>query len=185
LSFKVEDWAALPDEVRGELVNGSVEEEEVPDFVHEVVVIWFASMLRAWIAPRGGLVGGSEVKFGLGPKTGRKPDVSMYLPGSPKPPRRGPVRVPPDLMIEVISPSPRDVRRDRIAKANEYAAFGVKHYWLVDPDARTLECFTLGEGGNYVRVFAASSGQVEVPGFEGLVLELDELWAETERLGAE
>ena len=183
--FNVDEWAALPKAVRGELVDGRLEDEEVPDMLHEVIVVWFASMLRAWVAPLGGFVAGSGAKFALGPTTGRKPDVSMFLPGRVMPPRRGAVCVAPDLMVEVISPSPRDVRCDRIAKPDEYAAFGVKHYWLVDPDARRLECFVLGEGGSYVRVFGASGGQVEIPGLVGLVLQLDDLWAETDRLGAE
>lgn len=85
-------------------------------------------------------------------------------------------------MIEVISPSPRDVRRDRIAKPSEYAAFGVKHLWIVDPDARTIEGFALDKGF-YGRPFAGGDGVVEPPGFDGLRLDLDELWRETDRLG--
>ena len=59
----------------------------------------------------------------------------------------------------------------------------MKHLWLVDPDARTLECLRLGAEGQYVRAFAASEGSIAVPGFEGLVLDLDGLWAEADELG--
>ena len=57
----------------------------------------------------------------------------MFLTRALKLPRRGATRHPPDIMIEVVSPDPRDRRRDRIEKLREYATFGVRGYWLVDP----------------------------------------------------
>ena len=85
-------------------------------------------------------------------------------------------------MIEVLSEGQRDARRDRIDKPDEYAAFGVRYYWLFDPVGRTLEVFELGEDSRYVRALAAATGKVNAPGCEGLVLDLDELWAEIDRL---
>ncbi len=182
LELTAEEWALFPEDDPGELVHGQLSEEEVPDLAHEVVVAWFVSLLRAWLGARGIAVG-SEVKFVLGPRLGRKPDASVFLVADGVPPRRGPVRSPPHLMIEVVSMGARDVRRDRVEKPSEYATFGVKHLWLVDPEARTLECLRLGPDGQYVRSFAATEGSIEVPGFEGLVLVLDALWAEVAQLG--
>ena len=89
-------------------------------------------------------------------------------------------------MIEVISTKPRDVRRDRIDKMVEYAAFGVRWYWIVDPEARTLEIHELGAERRYVWALGASVGRLElIPGCDGLVVDLDELWAEVDRLGPE
>jgi Uma2 family endonuclease len=51
---------------------------------------------------------------------------------------------PPDLVVEVLSPSTR--RTDRHEKFYEYAQAGVGEYWMVDPDARTIEVFVLREG---------------------------------------
>lgn len=178
-----EAWAALPTDAPGELVGGRLVEEEMADLVHEVVVTWIVAVLRAWAARRGAIVAGSELKFVLGPTTGRKPDVSMFIAGEPRPPARGPVSRPPHLMVEVVSPGARDVRRDRIEKPSEYAAFGVRRLWLIDPEARTFEGWVLGESGNYERAVAASDGRVSVPGLEGLELDLDALWAEVDRLG--
>jgi Uma2 family endonuclease len=186
LGMTLEDWAALPEDEPGELVDGRIEEEEVPDYVHELIIMWFGRVLGNWATSRGALVAGSGVKLAISARTGRMPDLTVYLPGAPRPPRRGVVRVPPSIALEVISPTPRDERRDRVVKLDEYAAFGVKWYWLVDPELRTFEVFRLGAAGNYEHVLGATGGVIEtVPGCDGLQIDLAGLWAEIDALAEE
>jgi Uma2 family endonuclease len=182
----VQAWAALPEDAPGELRDGLLEEEEVPDLTHEIAVLWLGALLRAWAVALGGFAFGSEVKYALSHLGGRKPDLSVFFAGRPALPWRGPVAVPPDLAVEVVSPSPADPRRDLITKLAEYAAFGVRFYWLLDPSARTLEILELGADGRYVHVLGAAEGtRSEIPGCAGLTLDLDELWREIDRLGPE
>jgi Uma2 family endonuclease len=183
--LSAEEWSSLDEDEEGELVAGVLEPEEMPDAVHELTVSFLIGTLRTWLAGAG-FVLGSEVKLLLAPRTGRKPDMSVFLPGTQPPPRRGLIRNPPDLVVEVISPSPRDERRDRVEKMAEYAAFGVTHYWLVDPALGTFEIFERNAAGQYVKVVGATSGIIEaVPGCRGLVLDVDALWAELSRLSPE
>jgi Uma2 family endonuclease len=180
------EWAALPEDEPGELCDGLLEEEEVPDLTHETAVLWLGALLRAWAVALGGFAFGSEARYALSSLRGRKPDLSVFFPGRPALPRRGAVTVPPDIAVEVVSPSPADQRRDRITKLAEYAAFGVRYYWMLDPSARTLEILELGADGRYVHVLGAAEGRLsEIPGGAGLTLDLDELWREIDRLGPE
>ena len=182
--MSADEWAELPEDEPGELVNGYLQQEEMPGLLHEIVVAWLVRVLGSWAAARGGIVFGSEAKLAVSAQSGRKPDVTMYLPGHPPLPRRGAVRVPPDVAIEVVSPTPRDVRRDRVEKVDDYAAFGVAWYWIVDPQQQTLELFELGGDGRYVRALGATGGTLtSVPGCEDLVMDVDELWREAEKLG--
>ena len=47
----------------------------------------------------------------------------------------------PDLLVEILSPSSIDT--DRIYKKRIYERFGVKEYWIVDPDTETIEIWVL------------------------------------------
>jgi Uma2 family endonuclease len=177
-------WADLPEDEPGELVDGVLVEEEAPEAIHEIVVTWFTYALRGWLAGRG-FVLGSEAKFKVRPRYGRKPDASFYMPGR-RPEARGAISVPPDIMIEVVTSTPRDARRDRVEKLEDYAAFGVKFYWIVDPGLRSLEIFELGADGRYIHALGAGEDRVEtVPGCPGLVLDLRALWGEVDRLLSE
>src|SRR4051812_16435468 len=129
----LEEWADMAEDEPGELVDGLLVEEEVPSVLHESVVGWLMIELGGWARARRGWVFASELKLGVSAWRGRKPDVSMYLPGAKLRGRDSLVIVPPDVVIEVASPHPRDVRRDRIEKLREYAAFGVHFYWLLNP----------------------------------------------------
>jgi Uma2 family endonuclease len=51
------------------------------------------------------------------------------------------VQGPPDLLIEILSPSNRG--HDLLTKRALYARAGAREYWIVDPVQRTIEVLTL------------------------------------------
>jgi Uma2 family endonuclease len=178
----LEEWVGLGEDEPGELVDGVLEEEEVASWAHELTVSWFIRALGAWIVPRGGFVLGSETKLAISPTRGRKPDVIVFLSAASLPARRSSATgVAPDIGIEVVTPTPRDGRRDRVEKKPDYAEFGVRQYWIVDPELQTLEILARGADGRFVELLAASEGTHVVPELEGLALDLDALWAELQR----
>jgi Uma2 family endonuclease len=178
----VHEWAAMPEDEPGELCDGILEEEEVAGVRHEIAVLWLGALLRAWAATLDGVALGSEVKYALSNLRGRKPDLSVFFPGRPTLPPWGPVMIPPDIAVEIVSPAAADQRRDRIAKLADYAAFGVRFYWMLDPTARTFEIFELSADGRYLHVLGASEGKLsQIPGCAGLTLDLDELWRQIDR----
>jgi Uma2 family endonuclease len=179
----LEEWGAMDEDDEGELVDGLLVEEEMPGSLHEIVVAWLVCAAGNWLAAHGsGFVLTSDAKFAVAARRGRKPDVSIYLPGR-KPEPRGVLRVPPDIMVEVVSPDARDQRRDRVEKLADYAGFGVRWYWLVDPGLRTFEILELDAEGRYAHAVAATDAPIDrVPGCEGLALDVPALWREIDRL---
>lgn len=176
----LDEWAALPEDQPGELVDGELVEEEMPSFVQEVVVIWLGALLRAWAVARGGIVAGSGLKLKISSRRGRMADLVVYFRRG-KVQARGIVTVPPDVAVEIVSSDPKDQRRDRIEKLDEYAAFGVRYYWLVSPELRSVEILELGPDARYVHAQNLSIGTAAVAGCEGLTIDLDDLWREVER----
>ena len=170
-------WADMDEDEPGELVDGHLEAEEVPNHPHEATAAWLVRMLGTWGAKRRAPVFGSEHKLAVSETRGRKPDVCMYAPGTRL--GRGNIsHTPPHLVIEIVSPRPRDILRDRRDKLREYARFGVKLYLIVDPQVRLFELYELGMDERYAWGGASADGKMTLPGCEGLELDLDALWAE-------
>ena len=82
------------------------------------------------------------------------------------------VEGPPDLVVEIVSPS--SARRDRVMKLDRYERAGVGEYWIVDPVARQVD--------KYRRVGAslASAGRfrdrVSFDGLDGVSVDLSSVW---------
>ncbi|MEL7363945.1 MAG: Uma2 family endonuclease [Bacteroidota bacterium] len=65
----------------------------------------------------------------------------------------------PSLVVEVVSPSSR--RRDEQTKRHLYAQHGVPEYWVVDPDAGTVQVFRLDASGRrYARAATLVDGDI-------------------------
>ena len=75
---------------------------------------------------------------------------------------------PPDFIVEVLSEATAE--RDRGVKFQDYAAHGVKEYWVVDAETETLEQYVLDESrGVYELRLKSQTGivaSVVVDGFE-------------------
>lgn len=89
-------------------------------------------------------------------------------------PDQRPVRTRPDWLCEILSPSNR--WRDRGKKADLYLRVGVPHYWIIDPDERTLEAFE-ARSGAWVRLGAWSDGDSpRIPPFHAIELDVGGLF---------
>lgn len=144
-AWTYDDLLTLPDDgKRYEIIQGELYEMPAPSSVHAVTVANLLALLRPLIeALRGWLLAAPLDVFLPGGDV-VQPDIVVLVPdGTARLIGRG-VDGPPDLAIEVLSPSNRD--HDAQTKRNLYSRAGVREYWLVDPEARTVDLLTLDRG---------------------------------------
>lgn len=123
-----EDLRDLPDDGRSyELLDGALVVTPAPGGRHQIIVGALYRLL--WAArPPGSTVLVSPIDFVPRADTVLQPDVAVVDEREADRPR---LTRPPMLVVEVISPSSRNV--DRGAKRLAYAEANVAHYWIVDP----------------------------------------------------
>ncbi len=85
-----------------------------------------------------------------------------------------PIQVAPDWVCEILSPS--TATRDKVAKRKLYAQHGVRHYWIVDVDARTLEAFELRDGHWTLLDSYDDTATARIPPFGRVQLTVDRLF---------
>jgi len=81
---------------------------------------------------------------------------------------------PPDLCVEIISPSSSTI--DRKTKFKLYEKGKVAHYWIVDPGAKTIEAFKLTRGKYHAVGSGKGEAVVQFPPFLRLDIPLGDLW---------
>lgn len=82
----------------------------------------------------------------------------------------------PDLIVEITSPS--TVRRDRVEKFNLYEKYGVKEYWIVEPDLKIVNVFALQENNRYGRPeIYTEEDKIKVSIFDDLSIDLKDVFS--------
>jgi Uma2 family endonuclease len=164
----VADYMALPDEPRMELFDGELFMSPSPNDRHQIAVLNLGTALRRFVKDRGlGEVFVAPFDCILSDDVVVQPDVLFVTTAS-----LGRIRErlhgPPDLAIEVLSRG--HAERDRIVKRDLYARHGVREFWIVDPDAHTIEVMTQeGAGWKFAGLFSGDE-PVRSPLLPGLDL---------------
>lgn len=152
--YRREDYEALSDEPRCELIFGRFYLSPSPSVLHQVVVLLLWRFIDEIALAAGGLALAAPLDVELADHSVVQPDV-IYISAA----RRGilgeRVGGAPDLLVEVLSPG--TARRDRTEKLSLYAQSGVREYWIVDPVERQIE-FLVNRDGRFV--VALPSGPV-------------------------
>ncbi|WP_435018361.1 Uma2 family endonuclease [Tundrisphaera sp. TA3] len=161
---------------RYELARGVIEVTEVPNDAHGLIVCNLYRLIARFEVDHPGLIyrygGGSEFRIWLpGMESGRNPDLGVVLISTPRDARG---RRPPSLVAEVVSQ--RSGERDYTAKRDEYLAFGIQEFWVVDPTSRRVVVLTR-LGDSWVERICQGDDPIPsrlLPGFAGRVAGL---WA--------
>jgi Uma2 family endonuclease len=160
-------------EQKSDLIEGVFVMASPASYLHEDLVIFLIGTLATYVTARKlGKVLGSNAAFELSEDNVYQPDISfilaerlylasdVYFPG------------PPDIAIEIISPSSRNY--DTVEKKINYARYGVQEYWLIDPIHEQATFYT--RVGDQFSAIAAEDNVLRSQLLAGFWLRLDWLF---------
>ncbi len=145
LKFTYDDYLLLPEDKRYEIVDGDLYLVPAPRTYHQIVCAQIESKLRQFVEKKKlGVVLDAPCDVYFSRYDIVQPDILFVAYD-----RRGMIKEkyvqgPPDLVIEVLSPS--EPERDREIKRKLYAHAGVLEYWIVDPEAKSVEILSRRRG---------------------------------------
>ena len=176
------DVLAWPEDERAELIAGVPVNMAPPSRAHQKIVVELARQLANYLEGKRCEVYAAPFAVRLFERAGDRPeDVDTMVEPDlavvcdpEKLDERG-CKGAPDLIVEVLSPSTQ--RHDRLTKYNLYERAGVREYWIVSPEERTVQVSVLQADGRYRVVELYTSGDVaKVNVLEGCFLELSKMW---------
>lgn len=158
-----------------EFSDGTLEVLPMPTQTHQTIVFLLSRLLYAFASTKAvGYVLPAALRVRLWEGKYREPDVVFML-SQHASRRHESYWEGADLVMEVVSNSPEDRRRDLVTKRREYAHAGIPEYWIVDPQSQTVTVLGLDgrgyvEGGLYGQGETAQS--VLLPEFAVAVNEI-------------
>jgi Uma2 family endonuclease len=151
IPYTYEDYRTLPEDMsrRYELLHGELYMVPAPTTRHQRILGNLYFELRTHAESRKlGEVLLAPVDVILGHGSAREvaqPDMIFIAHARREIVKPHGIEGAPDLVVEVLSPGTAE--RDRGYKRTLYARHDVREYWIVDPDARTVEVNTPGPDG--------------------------------------
>ena len=147
--YTVEDYFALPDERRVELIDGVIYDMASPNVVHQTISLEICARLRDFIRKKKGKclpgVAPWDVQLDCDNKTMVQPDVYVICDKSKV--VNGRLFGAPDFIAEVLSQS--TAKKDTGIKVAKYVAAGVREYWIVDSRRQRIIVYILNEEGYF------------------------------------
>jgi Uma2 family endonuclease len=172
-----DDLVQMPDDgMRREVLEGELIVNPAPRRDHQEVVANLGWLLQKFLRASGwGRVYTHPVEVYLGRYDIVQPDLvvirdsrlSIYRP-------EGIVTEPPDIVVEILSPSTRGI--DLVRKMALYARSGVPEYWIADPEQRTMVMNVL-HGDEYVSAEPDASGWLASQTISGLRVDPAEVFS--------
>ncbi len=159
-----------------ELWDGEIIMSAAPRPVHQRIAARTWKLLDEFVAARKlGEAFISPIDVVMSGRQAVQPDVVFVSTAKESIVQENCIRGVPDLLVEVISEG--TWRRDRVDKKALYEQFGVAEYWIIDPDSRLIEIFTLTKGSYQSHARGVGVEKVGSKLLVGLKIRFDQLEA--------
>jgi Uma2 family endonuclease len=175
IKFTYQDYLLLPEDKRYEIIEGELIMVPSPGFSHQSASGNLGFLLRQFIREkRLGIVLNAPMDVVLSQENIVQPDIIFIFKKRMDIITEKNIQGAPDLVIEILSPNTK--KKDSILKRKLYAKFGVREFWLVDPQEEEVEVLILKKRG-FEQIGLYRKGQILTsPLLPGLKIPLQELF---------
>jgi Uma2 family endonuclease len=172
------DLQSWPDDGRRhELYDGEVWVIPSPLLMHQDAAQTLFVLLRDYAQRHGGKAIIAPIDIVFDELNVLQPDVVFFNADRKHFLKRDlPIRIAPDLVVEVLSSG--TARNDRGRKRQAFARFGVPEYWMADPVGRTIDVWRLTAGTYELHAHAGPGGHVRAAALRELEFDVDPIFAE-------
>lgn len=161
------------DNFRRELIDGDLIVTAAPNTRHQRAVTQLVTEFELYARQHGGEVLPAPYDVYFSDTNVVEPDVLFVTADHLANIEAKYIRVAPDIVVEVSSPSTRRLELSR--KKDLYERFGVPEYWYVDLDADRIEVYRLAEGRYGAPTLLGRHELVSSELFPGLVIRVDQI----------
>ena len=181
--WTIADLELLPEtweDRRYEIIDGELYVSTQPDWRHQLVGDIIVAALNTWGAVSGIGLAVSAPGVIFSPENAVAPDVVWVRRERFRAVLRrdGKLHSAPDLMVEILSPGTKNIRRDREAKLDLYSRWGVLEYWIVDWPARRIEVYRRRQAQLYLAETLQADDTLRSPNLSGFSTMVGELFAQ-------
>lgn len=132
-------------DTRYEVISGVLYEMPPPSTLHQLLVTKLIVRLGNLIESNAqGILYASPIEVILPDATAVQPDLVFVWAERRSIIKKNRIEGPPDLVVEILSPS--SIRYDRVTKFEAYETSGIREYWILNPKTQSLEIYNLEEG---------------------------------------
>ena len=175
IKFTYHDYLQLPDDKRYELVEGELFLVPAPNLYHQRISRELAAALHGYLRQHAlGEIFYAPCDIVFSEVNVVQPDLIFVSRERMAILTEANVQGAPDLVIEILSPSTG--HRDLGIKRNLYAKYGVREYWIVDPESKTVEVLSWTETGYRTEAVVPQTGVLNSSLFPDLNLNLAEIF---------
>lgn len=136
------------EDTRAEYIDGEVIVHSPGTFKHENISGFLLTLIRLFVEQHQmGFALNANFQIRMRPGLRRVPDLIFISKENERNIARTELEGSPDLAVEIVSPD--SVEQDWREKYFEYEKFGVKEYWIIDPNTEQMKMYCLNDQGNF------------------------------------
>lgn len=174
-TFTYEDYRKLPEGAPYQLIGGELVLTPAPGTYHQIVSSKLEFQMMGFILERKlGIVLDAPIDVYLEETETYQPDIIFIAQERMEIIEPARVNGAPDLVVEILSPTTAyyDLRK----KYKIYEKSGVKEYWIVDPEEKSVQVFLLKEGKFVLDQDVAVQGAVSSRLLGGFTVSLESIF---------